>query len=208
MVFSPTGSSRSTPIHGEHMSISEGGQDGAGDQEEGTTLLIRLTNNPAVRIAHEPVAPPEVTIGNRKPTVKIQREFLDSALGGHKTVIRFHVTRRATVLLELERPSRAFIYLGIFFASLQVLDGVLTSVGVNQYGITKEGNPLLRTLMERFNPEQTLFMVKAIAVIVIAYMTLLAKRIRWVRDLIGLLSCIYLFGAILPWLWVLYLSQP
>ncbi len=172
-----------------------------------STLIINISNTPSVKVVDdENDFVRGSAVGNRKKTIQLDSSELSRG-GRRKALITVHVTRKATVVLELEQPSRDFIYLGIFFASLQVLDGLLTSVGVSRFGPQKEANPVLRRLMEHFSPDQTLFLVKAGAIFVIVYLTILARKIKWVKDLIGVLSCIYLFAAILPWVYILYVRQ-
>ena len=124
--------------------------------------------------------------------------------------------RRATMVIPLpgnsacvfhiEPPSRDFIYLGIFFASLQVCDGFLTSLGMQRFSIAAEGNIILRSLMHRFGPDETLLVTKGIAIFLVAGMTVAAKRAKWVKDMIGLLSCIYLTFAIIPWICIFVMN--
>lgn len=120
-----------------------------------------------------------------------------------KTVI-INLPRQAAIVFEIEKPSRDFIYLGVFFASLQILDGVLTHMGVARYGTIMEGNPFLKMLMERFTPENALFIVKSIAVLMVAVITVLARQLPWIKNMIAFLSCIYLFAAIIPWIYLLF----
>lgn len=115
----------------------------------------------------------------------------------------FELPRGKTVILELERPSRALIYFSIFFISLQVADGMLTSIGMTRFGVSGEGNPLLRNLMHNYNYDQVLLVVKSIAVLIILGLTFIARQVPWIKDLIGTLSCVYLFAAIIPWVYVL-----
>ena len=119
------------------------------------------------------------------------------------TTIKLRLPRDAALVFELEPPSREVIYFGIFLGSLQVLDGLLTSEGLKRFGIEAEGNPLLRGLMQHVTPDQALFLVKSFAVLVVIGLTLLAKRAKFVKDVIGVLSCIYLCTAIIPWLYIL-----
>lgn len=115
----------------------------------------------------------------------------------------FELPRGRTVILELEKPSRALIYFSIFFISLQVADGMLTSIGMTRFGVHGEGNPFLRNLMHDYHPDKVLLVVKSFAVVIILILTYIAKKVSWVKDLIGTLSCIYLFAAIIPWVYVL-----
>ncbi len=121
-----------------------------------------------------------------------------------KATVILRLPRRAAVVIEIEAPSRDFIFFGIFLGSLQVFDGVLTSMGMTRFGVSAEGNPLMRSLMEQVGPHQALVVVKLFAVMLVILLTVLAKRARWVKDLIGFLSCIYLFMAIIPWVYLLF----
>ena len=123
-----------------------------------------------------------------------------------KKSLSFSLPKDAAVVFEVEPPSRDVYYFGLFLISLQIMDGVLTSKGMLRYGTFAEGNPFLRQLMESFTPAQTLFMVKAFAIMAVVMITLIARRSHVVRDMIGVLSCIYLFVAILPWAYLLLLS--
>jgi len=128
-----------------------------------------------------------------------------AALRPHTTFM-LRLTGRTTVTINIERPSRDFLALGLFLISLQVMDGILTSLGVARYGVQAEGNPLLSHLMLEYGADQVLWVVKAAAVAVVTFMTIQAKRVSWVKDIIGVLSCIYLSAAIIPWIIVLFYS--
>ena len=123
-----------------------------------------------------------------------------------KKNLALNLPKDAAVVFEVEPPSRDVYYFGLFLVSLQIMDGVLTSKGMLRYGTFAEGNPILRQLMESFTPAQTLFMVKAFAIMAVVLITLIARRSHAVRDMIGALSCIYLFVAILPWAYLLLLK--
>lgn len=121
-----------------------------------------------------------------------------------KATVILPLPKRAAIVFEIEAPSRDFIYFGVFLASLQVFDGVLTSMGMSRFSLDAEGNPLLRELMMHYGPESALFAVKGLAIIMVVFLTFLAKRQRWIKDMIAALSCLYLFAAILPWIYFLY----
>lgn len=121
-----------------------------------------------------------------------------------KATVILPLPRRAAIVFEIEAPSRDFIYFGVFLASLQIFDGVLTSMGMSRFSLEAEGNPLLRELMLRYGPENALFAVKGIAICMVVFLTFLAKRQRWIKDMIAALSCLYLFAAIVPWVYFLY----
>lgn len=101
-------------------------------------------------------------------------------------------------------PARNVLMLGVLLALLQAADGILTSVGINRFGITIEGNPFLRSLMEEFGHIPTLALVKLLAIIVVVSLTIIANRLPWVKSAMGAVTCIYLFAAILPWTYILF----
>lgn len=124
-----------------------------------------------------------------------------------KKCLTIDLPKDAAIVFEVEPPSRDVMYFGVFLISLQVMDGVLTSRGMLKYGTAAEGNPILRALMEMFSPDQTLFIVKAFSIMAVVLITLIARRSHTVRDMIGVLSCLYLFVAILPWAYLLLLRS-
>jgi serine/threonine protein kinase len=121
-----------------------------------------------------------------------------------RTVV-LHLPRHTALVFEIEPPSRDFIYLGVFFASLQILDGYLTSLGMERFGIMTEGNPILKSLMHDYGPDTTLLVVKGFAVFLVAGITALAKHIKWIKNMIAVLSVIYLCAAIIPWIYFLFI---
>lgn len=131
---------------------------------------------------------------------------LRSAHHRQKGTVKIPLPKNAAFVFEIEIPSRDFILFGVFLASLQVFDGVLTSMGMDKFGLHSEGNPFLRSIFYKFGHENTMLVVKSLAIIAVVFLTILAKRIKWIKDLIGALSCIYLFAAILPWLYFIFVK--
>ena len=78
---------------------------------------------------------------------------------------------------------------------------------MNRFGIIAEGNPLLRTLMLDMGPHEALVAMKTVSVLIVVLLTIIAKRVDWIKNLIGVLSCIYLVAAILPWCYLLFVKQ-
>jgi hypothetical protein len=83
------------------------------------------------------------------------------------------------------------------FLIAQVCDGVFTYAGVRAYGIAAEGNMILATWMVLVGPFPTLFVAKAVAAG--AGVLLYA---RGVHRTLALLTLLYFFGAIGPWILV------
>ena len=99
------------------------------------------------------------------------------------------------------------VLIGTFLVFLQVLDGIFTSIGIMRFGLSVEGNPLLRALMEEFGHVPTLAASKIIAMCVILGLTCVAQRLAWVRNAMGAVTCVYLFAAVLPWTYILFFER-
>lgn len=95
------------------------------------------------------------------------------------------------------------IFLGFVLAFCQVLDGILTAIGVTHFGITIEANLLLRYAMSCVGELAALAIFKIAAVLIIISLCYLASRVLWVRTAMKFLIAVYLFGAILPWGFIL-----
>ena len=89
-------------------------------------------------------------------------------------------------------------------ASLQVLDGILTYLGVKTFnGINAEGNPLVRKLMEHLGVVEALILIKLIAFLAL-FMLWKHKRsdeVMLKRILIPL-NFLYILSA-LGWIYIL-----
>lgn len=86
------------------------------------------------------------------------------------------------------------------FAAIQVADTILTLIGINRFGPAIEGNPVLSFVMVAFGTAATLMSVKAVA---LAGAFVLHLRAQYLA--LALLSLLYVFGAIIPWMWLLAL---
>ena len=102
---------------------------------------------------------------------------------------------------------RSTMFVAVLLIVLQALDGILTSVGVSRFGIAAEGNPLLRNLMEEFGHVAILSVVKFLAILFVIAHSYYAQRQAWVHRAMGAISCIYIFTAILPWTYILFIQD-
>lgn len=100
--------------------------------------------------------------------------------------------------------STEVLILGLIMSTLQVLDGVLTAIGIGHFGTGAEGNALLRALMETVGAVPALVLVKGIAISIIFLLCSLASRVRWLPLAIKGMIGIYLFAAIIPWSYILF----
>ena len=94
-------------------------------------------------------------------------------------------------------------WLGAMLISLQLLDGLLTGVGISLFGIAAEGNLALRTMMELVGPYYALAAAKIIAVLLVLALCHLARHIHWVPLALKCVIAVYLVAAIIPWIWLL-----
>jgi hypothetical protein len=95
--------------------------------------------------------------------------------------------------------SNVIFALVILLIILQLLDGILTALGVSTHGIHLEANPILRSSMMHFGPLWTLLAAKGLAIAIICVLGKLAKSVLWLPPVMMLLAGIYLFAAIIPW---------
>ena len=102
-------------------------------------------------------------------------------------------------LIQEKAPSRDIVILGLAVAALQILDGILTGIGVDRFGTSIEGNLFIRSLMEHFGHYEALFMVKSFALLVVASLCMLSHVVSWVPKAMKYIIVIYLAAAIIPW---------
>ncbi|MBL7662572.1 hypothetical protein JNK13_07460 [bacterium] len=109
---------------------------------------------------------------------------------------------RAKILAHLLLTSQA-LTLGFCLATLQALDGILTSIGVSRFGLRAEANPILRALMEQFGHIPTLTVVKTGAIVIVIALTIMAHKLPWLKSAMGALACFYILAAVAPWTYIL-----
>lgn len=113
----------------------------------------------------------------------------------------------ATVLPATEKDNiTGIVLLSGLLATLQVLDGVFTSIGISRFGLQIEGNPILRYLMAEFGANPTLFALKAFAILIVVALGVISREVKWVRGAIAAVSLVYVFAAVLPWVYILYIN--
>jgi arginine exporter protein ArgO len=85
------------------------------------------------------------------------------------------------------------------FLLAQILDGVLTYVGVSVFGVAAEGNPILAWLMTKYGEAFALASAKVVAALCGVALYVLA-----VDRLLAALTLVYVGAAIIPWTLVLF----
>jgi hypothetical protein len=111
------------------------------------------------------------------------------------------VTRKPTVLIRIGKQSlsRKAFFIGAALAICQILDGILTYIGLSLFGVQMEGNGLLRGLMHIYGMAPALFAVKSIALVVAIILALQAHRRKWIRPILVGVVAFYLVLAVVPW---------
>ena len=99
--------------------------------------------------------------------------------------------------------SRALAFWAWSLVILQILDGVMTAIGVGHYGHEAEANFLLKLGMELIGPAPTLIIAKSLAIFVVYLLVQCAQHVSWVPRAIQAVTALYLFAAILPWSYIL-----
>lgn len=113
----------------------------------------------------------------------------------------------ARFAINLKRKHyRQALYVGAVLSILQALDGLLTGIGIERLGLSAEGNPLLRSMMIQYGHIPTLAIVKALSIMIVILLTIYAQERRWVFKALSAISAIYLFVAIAPWTYVLFIN--
>lgn len=136
-----------------------------------------------------------------------RKKFRIELVGGETEHITYfgRRLRRPTVLIRVGRWSmskKAFL-LGALLSSFQVLDGLLTYIGLKMFGISMEGNTFLRTLIHAYGSAPVLFFAKTMAICFVLLLTYYAHRRRWVRPILGFMIVVYLGLAVLPWTYII-----
>lgn len=103
-------------------------------------------------------------------------------------------------------PASQALIVGSILIILQALDGILTGMGVERFGLHMEGNPFLRLLMAEFGHVPTLAALKFVAISIVVLLTIMVKRVPWVENAMSAISCLYILVAILPWTYILFIK--
>ena len=105
---------------------------------------------------------------------------------------------RSRLTAQLPGSNTPAITLLALFTAVQVLDALLTWTGVVRFGTGIEANPLLALSFARFGPGATLGAAKLFAVA-----CALILHLRSYYLVLSVLTVFYVFGAIVPWSWML-----
>jgi hypothetical protein len=99
--------------------------------------------------------------------------------------------------------SRSVIILGLILALIQIADGVLTGIGVANFGVEAEGNPLLKSLMIQIGYIPALIITKGLAIGIIGLLVYLSNKVLWIQTAMKAVIALYLVAAIIPWSYII-----
>ena len=114
-----------------------------------------------------------------------------------------HVVEGSYSSSRIAAPTREVIILALVLTALQVCDGILTAIGINAFGISAEGNGLLRYLMELIGFVPALIVAKSAAIMIIGVLCSLSARVAWIRHAMKVVIGVYLIAAVVPWSMIL-----
>ena len=103
-------------------------------------------------------------------------------------------------LVGLRLPNsrtRALALLALF-VTVQMADALLTTFGIDRFGVAAEANPILALGFILFGPAASLTIAKGGAVVGAVTLYRLSRHM-----LLALLTVMYVFVAIMPWAWAL-----
>lgn len=96
-------------------------------------------------------------------------------------------------------PKKEIVILGTILSILQVLDGVLTGIGIYHFGTDVEANPLLQSLMHQYGYVEALVITKLFALGIVFALCILSNMVTWLKIALEIIIFIYLGAAVIPW---------
>ncbi|MBP9838692.1 MAG: hypothetical protein KBC84_08255 [Proteobacteria bacterium] len=124
---------------------------------------------------------------------------------GINAVEEFGFGGEARLAQKKIRLDNQALYSALFLIVLQILDGILTSIGVGRFGYDVEGNPFLKSLMMDFGCVPVLAVMKAVAIGFIIFLMFNSMKMKWIQTAMRAVSYVYIFSAIAPWTYILIL---
>ena len=107
-------------------------------------------------------------------------------------------TSRSPLTASLPGSNTPAITLLALFTAVQILDAMLTWTGIVRFGTAIEANPLLAASFAHFGAGVTLGAAKLFAIT-----CALVLHLRSHYLILSVLTVLYVFGAIVPWSWLL-----
>jgi hypothetical protein len=101
------------------------------------------------------------------------------------------------------RLPRIVDHLTLLLIVCQLLDGLATAAGMHRFGVSFEGNFLLRETMRLIGVIPTLFLAKGAAIAMTIGLRRIGSQVAWVGEALLLLCLVYISAAIVPWFIIL-----
>jgi hypothetical protein len=108
--------------------------------------------------------------------------------------------------VRIQRASPKVLTLVAVLIGLQILDGALTLAGMHTFGLSAEGNPLLRSLMNWIGLVPGLVVTKLLCIGVIMGLYSQITKVHWLPTALTAVAGVYTCCAIIPWS-ILLISQ-
>jgi hypothetical protein len=93
--------------------------------------------------------------------------------------------------------------LALLLILCQLLDGLATAAGMHRFGVSFEGNFLLRETMKLIGVIPTLLLAKGAAIGMTIGLRRMGSQVMWVGEALLLLCLVYISAAIVPWFIIL-----
>lgn len=103
---------------------------------------------------------------------------------------------------QLKLPTDVLI-LGLLLATIQILDGVLTAIGMHHFGTDMEANLLLRGLMSVIGYIPALIIVKSCCIGLTGMLCYQIPKITWLKPAFVAIIALYTVFAVVPWTFIL-----
>ena len=81
----------------------------------------------------------------------------------------------------------------------QIMDGLLTLLGISFFGIEAEGNPLVRQIIHAMGPGFGIGLVKLTTIVIICCICIFGSKVSWLSRAMTGVASIYFFCALVPW---------
>ncbi len=101
------------------------------------------------------------------------------------------------------RLPRVLNNLALLLIVCQLLDGIATAAGMHRFGISLEGNFLLRETMKLIGVIPTLLIAKGAAIGMTIGLRRMGSELVWIGQALLLLCLVYISAALIPWLFIL-----
>jgi hypothetical protein len=106
-------------------------------------------------------------------------------------------------LVNRKISTSELVFLALTLTFLQILDGIMTGIGVITFGPDIEANLFIRGLILSFGVVPALIIVKTFALMVIIALCSMVHRVTWLACALKCIIVLYIFAAIIPWTMIL-----